>query len=169
MIENEKIAYGPWISSHKLTGEQISAPKPLEYQPLKGRKNDDAPNDQPTRVYRQSRPKFHQMLSRQAEKVGIYVQYGKRVVGYHEDAGAHKAGITLDNGEVIEADIVIAADGVGTKSSKLVAGQEVRARPTGFAILRAAFPVELALADPVVRDRFRAPEDGHSFMEMWIG
>lgn len=168
MAENEKIAYEPWASFHSITGEKLAGPMPMEFQPPKGG-GDGEHDDPPKRVYRHSRPKFHEMLSRQAEKVGIYVQYGKRVVEYHEDTNTGKAGVTLDNGEIIEADLVVAADGVGSKSSKVTMGQEVKARPTGFAIYRAAFPVELALVDPVVRDRFRPPEDGHSFLEMWVG
>lgn len=150
---------------HKITGEKFSGPKPLEFQSVNRSSDDDVPK----RIYRHSRPKFHEMLSRQAENVGIYVQYGTRVVEYHEDADAGKAVVTLENGETIEADLVVAADGVGSKSSKVTMGHEVRARPTGFAMFRAAFPVELALMDPLVRDRFPPPVDGHSFMEMWMG
>jgi 2-polyprenyl-6-methoxyphenol hydroxylase-like FAD-dependent oxidoreductase len=166
--ENERIASDPWLSWHKITGEKISSPAPLQFQPPKG-SSDEGHEDRPKRMYRHSRPKFHEMLSRQAGKVGIHVQYGKRVVEYYEDPAAGKAGVTLENGETIEADVVLAADGIGSKSTKVTMGREVPARPTGFAIYRAALPVELAMVDPMVRDRFQLIEDGHSVAELWMG
>lgn len=109
------------------------------------------------------------MLSDQAERVGITIEYNKRVTAYFETDDTDKAGAILDGGETIEADVVIAADGIGSKSSLVTMGHEIRALSTGFSIYRAAFPVELAIADPMVRDRFQVLEDGTSVTEMWMG
>lgn len=166
--ENERIAYNMWVSWHKITGERISGPAPLQLDPGNGNGNHDE-KVQPPKVQRHSRPKFHKMLSDQAERVGIAIEYNKRVTAYFETDDTDKAGVIIDGGEIIEADVVIAADGVGSKSSQVTMGHEIRARSTGFSIYRAAFPVELAIADPMVRDRFQVLEDGTSVAEMWMG
>lgn len=166
--ENERIARSIWVSWHKITGERISGPAPLELDPGNGNGNHDEKVQAP-KVQRHSRPKFHKMLSDQAERVGIPIEYNKRVTAYFETDDTDKAGVMLEGGETIEADVVIAADGVGSKSSQVTMGREIRTRSTGFSIYRAAFPVELAIADPMVRDRFQVLEDGTSVAEMWMG
>ena len=120
-----------------------------------------------TRIYRHSRSKFHNALSKQVERCGIEIEYGRRVVDYHESS--NRAGVTLDTGEKIEADVVVAADGVNTKSWKLIAGEKVVAKSSGWSIYRTSFPVEIALQDPLVRERFTILENGHSVLEMWLG
>jgi flavin-dependent dehydrogenase len=167
--ENERIACHPWLSWHKITGEKISGPAPL-FDPAE-KKDGAQPNGEeaPRTIYRHSRPKFHKMLANQAEKQGVHVEYGSRVVEYYEEPEAGKAGVVLENGEKIEADVVFAADGIGSKSSAVTIGRMVPARSTGFAIYRAAFPVELADADPMVRERFKPLDDGTPVAELWMG
>lgn len=160
--ENEDIASSPWISFHTLSGEKLSGPEPLTFD-----KDGGAVAGAPKRVYRHSRPRFHQMLSDQAERVGVVVEYGVRVVGYYEVGG--RAGVTTENGEKIEADVVISADGIGSRSSVVTMGRELKARSSGRAMYRAAFPVEIALADPLVRDRFCLMDDGTPIVELWMG
>ncbi|RYO80459.1 hypothetical protein DL764_009899 [Monosporascus ibericus] len=87
----------------------------------------------------QMRPLVYQMLVRQVEKLGVAIQFGKRVVDYYEDEARQKAGVVTDQGERFEADLVIAADGVGSKSQKIVGGQ-VKALSSGRAMWRAPFP-----------------------------
>lgn len=123
----------------------------------------------PSRIYRHHRPKMQQMLLKQLQKIGIPLEFNHRVVDYYEDIGSAKGGIILDNGEKLEADLVIAADGVGTKSYNLVAGRKVQAESSGYAIFRTAYPVELALADPEVAERFALLENNRSVLEMWVG
>ncbi|KAJ5296099.1 hypothetical protein PENANT_c021G02786 [Penicillium antarcticum] len=163
-VENEKIADSPWISWHKLNGEKISGPEPLRFNPTVSSSGKD---EAPQRVYRHSRPAFHKMLSDQAERIGIFVEYGKRVTGYYESGD--KAGVTLKDGEKIESDLVISSDGVGSKSSMVTMGREMRARSSGLAMYRAAYPVELAMVDPMVQERFQLLEDGTSVGELWMG
>ena len=55
------------------------------------------------------------MLFGQLERIGIQVDYG-RVVDYYEDIECEKGGVALDTGIKLEADLVVAADGLGTKS-----------------------------------------------------
>ena len=70
--------------------------------------------DAPERLYRHYRPNLHKILLVQLEKVGLQVEYGHHIISYFEDGDLEK-GVIPDNGEKIEADLVVAADGVDTK------------------------------------------------------
>lgn len=87
----------------------------------------------------QMRPLVYKMFLAQVERLGVDVQFGKRVVEYFEDEQRQVAGVVTEHGEKFEADVVIAADGVGSKSHVLVGGQ-VRAISSGRAMWRAAVP-----------------------------
>lgn len=43
------------------------------------------------------------------------------------------------------------------------------AQSSGTAIFRAAYPVELAVQDPMVAERFKLVEDGRTVFELWTG
>ena len=103
----------------------------------------------------------------QLGKIGLKVEHGKEVVDYFE--GSPRAGVILNDGSRDDANLVVAADGIRTASWPLVAGRPVLARSSGKAIFRVAYPVELALADPMIAERFRMWEDGRSVLEMWAG
>jgi 2-polyprenyl-6-methoxyphenol hydroxylase-like FAD-dependent oxidoreductase len=90
------------------------------------------------------------------------------VVNYFENGDDGKAGVVLKDGSRHEADLVVAADGVRGNSWPLVAGHPVPARSSGHAIFRVAYPVENALADPMIAERFPLLEDGRSVIEMWV-
>ena len=102
----------------------------------------------------QMRPLIYKMFVNQVRALGIPIQFGKRVVDYWEDESRGRAGVVTDKGERFEADVVIAADGVGSKSQKLVGGQ-VRAASSGRAMWRAAFPIEHLDKDPKVKEFFK--------------
>lgn len=166
-MENDQIATEPWLSWHRITGEAISEPAPLQFS-----SSTNSPNDgskKAPRIWRHSRPKFHKMLTDQAERIGIFVEYGKRVHEYYEDLNNKRAGVILEDGQKLEADVVIAADGIGSKSSRAILGHEVPARPSGFSIYRAAFPLETAFADPVIKARFPLGVKGQPLAELWMG
>jgi glycine/D-amino acid oxidase-like deaminating enzyme len=164
--ENEIIAANPLVSFHKISGELISGPTAFNWRG-KGEPSKDDNRPLPSRIYRHNRPKFVKMLCSQLERIGVKVEYGHRVVDYYEDE--NKAGIVLGNGDKLEADVVIAADGIGTKSHKLISGHDIRAWGSGLAIFRTAFPVEMILADDEINSRFCMLEDGHSNAELWNG
>jgi 2-polyprenyl-6-methoxyphenol hydroxylase-like FAD-dependent oxidoreductase len=173
--ENERISYDPWLAWHKITGERVSGPSPLPFRAAKNTTSDDqngsdvSAKKPPQRFYRHSRPKFHKMLTEQCHKVGIDVEYGKYVVEYYEKPNINEAGVLLKSGEVVKADVVVAADGIGSKSTKITLDTEVAVRPTGYAIFRTAFPVQMAISDPLIRERFTLMPDGRPIAEMWMG
>jgi 2-polyprenyl-6-methoxyphenol hydroxylase-like FAD-dependent oxidoreductase len=100
----------------------------------------------------QMRPLVYKMLLDQVEKLGVEIEYGCRVVNYFEREG-DKGGVELDDGTKIEGDLVVAADGIGSKANKLV-GAEVRARSSGRAMWRAVMPVSCLESDPEVKEAY---------------
>jgi 2-polyprenyl-6-methoxyphenol hydroxylase-like FAD-dependent oxidoreductase len=74
------------------------------------------------------------------------------VVNYFEREG-EKGGVELEDGTNIEASLVVAADGIGSKANKLVGG-EVRARSSGRAMWRAVMPVSCLESDPEVKEAY---------------
>ena len=158
---NDEITFNPKICYCKITGERIT--EPMELTEL-------MPKDSGTkRVYRHSRPKFHKMLLEQLNKVGLGVEYGKEVSDYFEDVGSNRAGVVLKDGSKHEADLVVAADGVRGASWSLIAGRPVPAKSSGDAIFRVAYPIAIALKDPVIAERFPLLEDGRPLAELWVG
>jgi 2-polyprenyl-6-methoxyphenol hydroxylase-like FAD-dependent oxidoreductase len=54
-------------------------------------------------------------------------------------------GVILDTGKRITADVVVAADGVGSKSREIIDGNKNKPISSGFVVYRASFPAEPAL------------------------
>lgn len=168
--KNEEIAFHPYLAWHNNKGERVTEPVKLEIEDSEDLsvKEEDGPSKQ---LYRHSRPKFHLMLETQLEMIGLKVQYGKRAIRYIDEdpEQGKKAAVELDTREIMEADVVIASDGVGGHSTKATLGYEVPARSTGFAIYRAAFPIDVVLSDPELAERFKLLPDGSPVAELWIG
>ena len=114
----------------------------------------------------QMRPLVYKMFVNQVERLGVKVEFSKRIVDYFENE--HKAGVVTDAGERYEADVVIAADGVGSKSQKLVGGQ-VRAISSGRAMWRAAFPISHLDQNPKVKEFFHMVEGNRPIVRTWLG
>ena len=81
------------------------------------------------------------MLEAQCQRLGIQIMYGKAVAEYDEDEA--KAIVKTTEGEILYADVVVAADGVGTKSHKHVTGQILKPKSSGYAVLRGMIPMEI--------------------------
>ena len=116
----------------------------------------------------QMRPLVYKMFVRQVEKLGIKLEFNRRVVDYFEDERTGKGGAITDDGKRYEADVVIAADGVGSKSQKLVGGQ-VRARSSGRAMWRAAFPIKHLNENPEVKEFFHLINGTEPIVRTWLG
>lgn len=160
---HEEIAYDPLFCKTKHTGERMMQPSDFTSM-MKPDKDGNRPSQA-----MHSRPKLHMMLLEQIEKLGIQIEFGKEVVDYYEDVSSARAGVVLKDGSREGADLVIAADGLRGKSWGLVAGEPVPAKSSGSAVFRVAYPVEVAIKDPMVAERFTLTEDGRSTMELWMG
>lgn len=153
-----------WIETFKHSGEQMIAPLKVAAR-LKAQGLD--PQTPPGTF--QMRPLVYQMFVEEVEKLGIHVEYNKRVITYEEDAEKAKAYAITDKGEKYEADVIIAADGVGSKSQSLVGGQ-VKAIPSGRAMWRAAFPIECLDQNPKVKEFFAMGNGGtEPIVRTWLG
>ncbi|KIJ64201.1 hypothetical protein HYDPIDRAFT_175598 [Hydnomerulius pinastri MD-312] len=89
--------------------------------------------------YNGHRAEIHQVLYEYAESLGVQIKLGEEVETYWEDAERGVSGVTTTNGEVYEADLVVASDGVRSPARKYVLGYTDTPRPSGYAVYRAWF------------------------------
>ncbi|KAK0640654.1 hypothetical protein B0T16DRAFT_430764 [Cercophora newfieldiana] len=156
--------HNAWIETFKHDGQMMIAPLKVSDR-LRDAGLDP---DTPPGTF-QMRPLVYQMYVNQVKRLGVKIQFGKKVVEYWEEG--NRAGVVTDQGERFEADVVIAADGVGSKSQKLVGGQ-VRAMKSGRAMWRAAFPREHLDKNPEVKEFFKMQkgETGEEpIIRTWLG
>jgi 2-polyprenyl-6-methoxyphenol hydroxylase-like FAD-dependent oxidoreductase len=85
------------------------------------------------------------MFFAQAQRLGIPITFGVSVTKYLEDSANGLGIIHTDDGRELSADIVVAADGLGTKSHSVVLGYPTRAVNTGYCVDRAAYPTSVYL------------------------
>ncbi|EJU01717.1 FAD/NADP-binding domain-containing protein [Dacryopinax primogenitus] len=108
------------------------------------------------------RGELHRCFFRFAQQEGIDIRLNSRVVEYWEEPD--KAGVVLESGEGLEADVVVGADGVKSKARQLVLGYDDKPRSSGYAIWRTWFTSEELAKDPLTK--FFSAEDTH---HGWIG
>ncbi|KFZ11099.1 hypothetical protein V501_04900 [Pseudogymnoascus sp. VKM F-4519 (FW-2642)] len=119
------------------------------------RKNFKAP------YYVVHRAHFHDALYQRALELGVEVRLASRVENYD----LSKPSLTLRSGEVIFADLIVAADGVKSAARKLVLeGEDKPPQPTGFAAYRATVDVEKMRSDPAISWLLEKPS-----LNIWIG
>lgn len=115
----------------------------------------------------QMRPLLYSLLLRQAEHLGIEVQYGMRVLSFREDETKGKAYCRTETGEEFEADVIIAADGIGSRSQD-VTGGKAKARKSGRAIWRAAFASHHLEKDRDVKEFFKTMPGNEPILRAWL-
>lgn len=160
----ERISYDAWISFYKINGEKVAGPEKFIFKDEDDRLTEDG-EESPNRIHRVPRPGFTASLLGQVKSLGIEVAYGLRAVDYFEYED--KAGVLLEDGSRLEADVVVAADGVGTKSHRLISGHDIRAMSSGYSMFRSAYPIEFVTADPQLAKYFPLREDGGALGQMW--
>ncbi|KAF2806385.1 FAD/NAD(P)-binding domain-containing protein [Mytilinidion resinicola] len=155
--------HNAWIETFKHTGEVVITPKKVADR----LKADGLDPKTPPGTF-QMRPLIYKMFVRQLERLNIPIEFNRRVVDYFEDEKTGKGGCVTEDGKRYEADVVIAADGVGSKSQQLVGGQ-VRARSSGRAMWRAAFPIEHLDQNPEVKEFFKMMPGNEPIVRTWLG
>ena len=117
----------------------------------------------------QMRPLWHKMLWHQVQRFDIEVSFGKRVVEYFEDPDRGIAGVVTDHGERAEADVVLAADGVNSRSQDIIMPGGNKGKRSGRSVYRSTYPLEMAMVDPLVKEYF-GPRDGkYPDVQAWLG
>ncbi|PVH92858.1 FAD/NAD(P)-binding domain-containing protein [Periconia macrospinosa] len=155
--------HNAWIETYKHSGEIMIPPKKVSDR-LRAAGLD--PNLAPGEF--QMRPLVYKMFFDAVENAGIKIEFGRKVVDYFEDESRGKGGCITEDGTRYEADVVIAADGVGSKSQKLVGGQ-VRAESSGRAMWRAAFPKEHLDKNPEVKEFFKMQPGNEPIVRTFLG
>ncbi|KAJ6014956.1 hypothetical protein N7540_009547 [Penicillium herquei] len=136
---------------HKWTGELAYTQPPHKYDP-------EAP------VFNGHRGELHTVVFNYAkDDLGIPIHLGQKVTEYFEDE--NEAGIVLECGSKITADLVIGADGVRSKARELVLGYVDKPKSSGYGIFRAWFSNEDMIRDPRTK---HFCENGDTF-NGWIG
>ncbi|ROV99182.1 hypothetical protein VPNG_08236 [Cytospora leucostoma] len=158
-------SWDPLVSFHKINGNKVSGPERLIFNKDTDNRHTDGGEPGPHRIHRAPRPRFTAALLGQVLALGIEVTYSRRVVDYFENED--KAGVVLEDGSNIEADVVVAADGVGTKSHKLISGHVVRAMSSNYSIFRTAYPFDLANAEPELAEHFPLRDNGGALGQLW--
>ncbi|KAJ5082899.1 hypothetical protein N7532_011942 [Penicillium argentinense] len=167
--ENAKIEYRMWMSWHQIDGKKVAGPSLIAMHASKNGETSVDGVEQPTNANRHSRPKFHNILSNQTKRIRLSMEYSKQAFKFYENPNTQKAVVVLADDERLEADVVIAADGIGSKSFTVTMGREIPAHPSGSSLYRGSIPIESVLADPLLKERFHGLEDGLSLVEMWQG
>ncbi|KAF2746385.1 FAD/NAD(P)-binding domain-containing protein [Sporormia fimetaria CBS 119925] len=144
-----------WIETFQHNGNRMFAPA-LARERLRAQ---GAPEGSPPPGIFQMRPLVYKMFVDEVEKQGIPIHYNHRVVDYFEDESRQKGGVITADGKRHEADVVIAADGVGSKSQALVGGV-VRAKASGRAMWRAAFPYKIVEEHPELKKFWSVMQPG---------
>lgn len=96
----------------------------------------------------------------------IDVRYLQHVVEYVETPD--KGGVKLADGEMLYADLVIAADGIRSKSWQVVTGEEPKTYSSGSAIFRCAYPTSEAMKIPSIREHWDISKTGET-MHFFLG
>ena len=153
------------ISHIRHTGEHIYGPAPPSFndpENMVGRVGPHVP-------FMQSHVNFHKCFLEQVAKLGLHVEWDKNVVDDFEDEETGQGSVVLAEGETCTADAAIAADGIKTDSAKIVAGRDKPTVESGLTIYRCSYPVEDALADPMVSQRWKMEKDSPPIWKFWQG
>ncbi|KAE9376017.1 FAD/NAD(P)-binding domain-containing protein [Stipitochalara longipes BDJ] len=121
------------------------------------------PKDPEAPMFNGHRADFHQVVFQYALDMGIPIHLGQRCQQYFESKDA--AGILLESGEKVTADVVIAADGFRSKGRDLVLGHHLQPTASGHKCFRSWFTGEEILKDP---ETTRFCSNGDTFTG-WIG
>jgi 2-polyprenyl-6-methoxyphenol hydroxylase-like FAD-dependent oxidoreductase len=104
------------------------------------------------------RPKLVTALYDYAVSLGIPVTFGHRVVDYAESSDDGRAWAVTDQGKRFEADVVVAADGIGTKTGKIMTTGDAKAISSGWSVYRVTYPTKILQEDPVLAEQYRLRE-----------
>ena len=115
------------------------------------------------------RPKLIKALYDYAISLGIPIVFGKRVVEYEEPDETDRAYAITDTDERFEADVVVAADGIGSKASKMTGGKEVKAISSGWSVYRVTYPTELLRKDPFLAIQYPLRCGDPDYCQVYMG
>jgi hypothetical protein len=110
------------------------------------------------------RKQLQRMLEEAVGRQKIPIKFNTKATSYFEDGD--RAGVVLETGERLTADLVVACDGVHSRSWQIVNGKKHNIVDSGHAVYRSAVPKTHAFKDPAVAERFAA---GRPYMQFQLG
>lgn len=116
-----------------------------------------------------SRPKLIQALYDQAISFGITVHFNKRIVQYQESDETNRVYAITDTDERFDADVIVAADGIGSKSHKIIVGKEPTTMSSGYSVFRVTYPTSILQEDPFLAEQYQLRPGEPDFCEVYIG
>lgn len=146
-----KRAIPPVLTMKKFNGELV------------GRFNLGDVNNPSMAIYRSE---LHLSLHEYASLLGIPIEFATNVVDYFETE--NHGVVELADGRKLTANLVVAADGVGSKSWPLVVGEKTAPVSSGFVLYRVTFPAAPALENPIIGKEFEGIGD-HGFLHAGPG
>jgi flavin-dependent dehydrogenase len=159
---DEITAHEAWMQTFKHSGQSMIEPMKISDRLKKSGTNITTP---PATL--QMRPLMYSLLVRQAEYLGVEIQYSMKVVSFGEDEVEGKAYCETEGGDEFEADVIIVADGIGSRSQNITGGQK-RANRSGRAIWRAAFPATHLEKNKDVKEFFKLMPGGEPILRAWL-
>lgn len=121
------------------------------------------PKDPEAPMFNGHRADFHRIVFQYALDMGIPIRLGQRCQQYFESKDT--AGIVLESGEKLTADVVIAADGFRSQGRDVVLGHYLPPTASGHKCFRSWFTGEEILEDP---ETAKFCSNGDTFTG-WIG
>ncbi|KAJ9614354.1 hypothetical protein H2200_002490 [Cladophialophora chaetospira] len=115
-----------------------------------------------------SRPRLIGALYDYAISLGIPVLFGKRVIDYEESDEKGRACAITDKGERFEADVVVAADGIGSKVGRIIGGKEFKAISSGQSVYRVTYPTKLLQEDRFLAEQYVLRDGDPDYCEVYI-
>jgi 2-polyprenyl-6-methoxyphenol hydroxylase-like FAD-dependent oxidoreductase len=105
-----------------------------------------------------NRAQLHRTLVDYAQEIGIPIEHAAHVVEYLDDDD-NGSGVRLADGRALFADVVVAADGAGSKSFDLVLGHPEEVVSSGYAAYRATFDHAEAFQNPIIAKEFNTADN----------
>jgi 2-polyprenyl-6-methoxyphenol hydroxylase-like FAD-dependent oxidoreductase len=104
-------------------------------------------------IYRKD---LHNLLTSYALEQGISITYDTKVIEFFETG--KEAGVLTEGGDRLAADVVVAADGVGSKSRVSIEGDTPAPISSGFVVYRCSFPTALVENNPIIAEKINSKE-----------
>jgi 2-polyprenyl-6-methoxyphenol hydroxylase-like FAD-dependent oxidoreductase len=125
----DKLDFNPLLTMRTYQGDILMGPRAIV---------DPRGLNSGTTMFRSS---LVQVLYNYVRALGIEFTFNKKAEFFYENPTEKKSGCVTGIGEKFEADLVIAADGIGSRAARLVMGKnDVKAVSSGFSVFRCTFP-----------------------------
>ncbi|KAF2769480.1 FAD/NAD(P)-binding domain-containing protein [Teratosphaeria nubilosa] len=99
---------------------------------------------------------MHEEMRRLAIEAGVQIKLGKQAV----DLDCEKGILTFGDGERVQKDLIVIADGIKSRFVKAVCGEDIPSEKTGRSIYRTLIPMDRLMADPAIRPMFENQGSG---------